>query len=209
MGGSARSQHACGGGHPTGPQGGLDASVTGARAERGYPPRITPLSPLNTGRGVIVTLRAMSMRRVAVIAALAMLALAVPLTAVAAPAPEPPATPLSAYRVPGVTTPTARAMVARQGVDVLGGGRDYLEVRATPAQAGRLRAGGLRLVPLPAVAPVPGLVAPVPASSRSGTGVITPTASSPLSWTRWPRRTPTRWRCPATAGRRRAVHCRW
>jgi carboxypeptidase T len=106
----------------------------------------------------------MSMRRVAVIAVLAMLALGVPLSAAAAPPPSPgpPATPSSAraYRVPGVDNPAARSTVLRQGVDVLGGGRDYLEVRATPAQADRLRASGLRLLPLPAAAPVPGLVAP-------------------------------------------------
>jgi carboxypeptidase T len=106
----------------------------------------------------------MSMRRVAVIAVGAMLALAVPFSAAAAPppSPEPPATPSSAYRVPGVDNPAARSAVLRQGVDVLGGGRDYLEVQATPAQADRLRASGLRLLPLPAAAPVPvpGLVAP-------------------------------------------------
>ncbi|MGH3717550.1 MAG: M14 family metallopeptidase [Pseudonocardiaceae bacterium] len=101
----------------------------------------------------------MSMRRVAVIAVLAMLALAVPLFAVAAPAPSPPAT-QSAYRVAGVGNPTVRSMVVRQGVDVLGGGRDYLEVRATPAQADRLRASGLRLLPLLTAVPVPGIVAP-------------------------------------------------
>lgn len=104
----------------------------------------------------------MSMRRVAVIAVSAMLALAVPFSAAAAPpaSPEPPATPSSAYRVPGVDNPSARSTVLRQGVDVLGGGRDYLEVRATPAQADRLRASGLRLLPLPAAAPAPGLVVP-------------------------------------------------
>lgn len=104
----------------------------------------------------------MSIRRVAVIAVLAMLALAVPPSAAAAPppSPEPPATPSSAYRVPGADNPATRSTVLRQGVDVLGGGRDYLEIQATPAQADRLRASGLRLLPLPAAAPVPGLVAP-------------------------------------------------
>jgi carboxypeptidase T len=103
----------------------------------------------------------MSMHRVAVIAVLAMLALAVPFSAAAAPppSPEPPATPSSAYRV-GVDNPAVRSTVVRQGVDVLGGGRDYLEVQATPAQADRLRASGLRLLLLPPAAPVPGLVAP-------------------------------------------------
>lgn len=101
----------------------------------------------------------MSMRRVALIAILAMLTLSVPLAAVAAPsAPSPP----PAYRVLGVGNPTARSMVARQGVDVLGGGGDYLEIRATPAQADRLRASGLRLLPLRTALPppLPGLVAP-------------------------------------------------
>ncbi|MGB6226463.1 MAG: M14 family metallopeptidase, partial [Pseudonocardiaceae bacterium] len=46
------------------------------------------------------------------------------------------------------------------GVEVLGGGRDYLEVRATPAQADRLRASGLQLDSLPAAAPLPVPVAP-------------------------------------------------
>jgi carboxypeptidase T len=128
----------------------------------------------------------MSMRRVAVIAVGAMLALAVPFSAAAAPppSPEPPATPSSAYRVPGVDNPAARSAVLRQGVDVLGGGRDYLEVQATPAQADRLRASGLRLLPLPAAAPVPvpGLVAP--GEFPIGYRVITPTARLPLSWTR-------------------------
>jgi carboxypeptidase T len=103
----------------------------------------------------------MSMHRVAVIAVVAMLALAVPFSAAAAPppSPEPPATPSSAYRV-GVDNPAVRSTVLRQGVDVLGGGRDYLEVQATPAQADRLRASGLRLLLLPVPAPVPGLVAP-------------------------------------------------
>ncbi|MBV9729148.1 MAG: zinc carboxypeptidase [Pseudonocardiales bacterium] len=102
------------------------------------------------------------MRQVAVIAVLAILALAVPLSAAAAPppSPEPPVTPPLAYRVPGMDNPVTRSTVLRQGVDVLGGGRDYLEVQATPAQADRLRASGLRLLPLPATAPAPGLVAP-------------------------------------------------
>ncbi|MGH3921047.1 MAG: zinc carboxypeptidase, partial [Pseudonocardiaceae bacterium] len=92
------------------------------------------------------------------IAVLGLLALAVPLSATAAPPPPPE--PVSAYRVQGMDSPAARTAVLRQGVDVLGGGRDYLEVRASPAQAERLRAGGLRLLPLPALVPVPGVVAP-------------------------------------------------
>jgi hypothetical protein len=98
------------------------------------------------------------MRRIAVIAVLAMLALVVPFSATAAPAG--PAMPLAAYRVPGVNNPGARTAVANQGVEVLGGGRDYLEVRATPGQAERLRASGLRLISLPAAAPLPVPVAP-------------------------------------------------
>ncbi|MGA8516872.1 MAG: M14 family metallopeptidase, partial [Pseudonocardiaceae bacterium] len=63
-------------------------------------------------------------------------------------------------RVPGLDSPAARTAVANQGVEVLGGGRDYLEVRATPAQADRLRASGLQLDSLPAAAPLPVPVAP-------------------------------------------------
>ncbi|MFZ0876410.1 MAG: M14 family metallopeptidase, partial [Pseudonocardiaceae bacterium] len=60
----------------------------------------------------------------------------------------------------GLDSPAARTAVANQGVEVLGGGRDYLEVRATPAQADRLRASGLQLDSLPAAAPLPVPVAP-------------------------------------------------
>lgn len=103
----------------------------------------------------------MSMRRVAVIAVLAMLALAVPFAAAAAPPAPGPTAPLpSAYRVSGVDNSAARSTVARQGVEVLASGRDYLEVQATPAQADRLRASGLRLVPLTTSTPMPILVAP-------------------------------------------------
>ncbi len=101
------------------------------------------------------------MRWVALVAAWGMVALGVPFFASAAP-PAPPE-PVAAYRVVGVDNPATRTAVLHQGVDVLGGGRDYLEVRASPAQADRLRADGLLLVPLPALpaAPaVPGLVAP-------------------------------------------------
>ncbi|HKR49832.1 MAG TPA: M14 family metallopeptidase [Pseudonocardiaceae bacterium] len=100
----------------------------------------------------------MSLRRAAVIVVLGMLVVAVPVTAAAAP-PAPPA-PVAAYRVQGVDNPAARTAVLRQGVDVLAGGRDYLEVLASPEQAERLRACGLRLLPLPALPPVPGVVAP-------------------------------------------------
>ncbi|MGH3872762.1 MAG: M14 family metallopeptidase [Pseudonocardiaceae bacterium] len=84
-----------------------------------------------------------------------MLVVGMPLAATAAP-PEP----IAAYRVPGLDSPAARTAVLHQGVDVLGGGRDYLEVRASPEQAQRLRASGLRLLPLPALPAVPGVVAP-------------------------------------------------
>lgn len=93
----------------------------------------------------------MPARRVAVIASLVMLALAVPLTATAAAPlqPGPESETESVYRVEGLDTPAERTAVARQGADVLGGGRDYLEVRATPQEADELRASGLRLVSLP------------------------------------------------------------
>lgn len=89
----------------------------------------------------------MSVRRLAMIAALAALTLAVPLYAAAEPPPSPP-DPVSTYRILGLDTPADRTEVARQGIDVLGGGADYLEVLATPAEADRLRATGLRLVEL-------------------------------------------------------------
>ncbi|MGH4024462.1 MAG: M14 family metallopeptidase [Pseudonocardiaceae bacterium] len=97
----------------------------------------------------------MPVRRVAVIAALATLALAVPLTATAAPPPPEPG-PASVYRVPGLDTAAERTAVVRQGVDVLSGGPDFLEVRATPGEADELRANGLQLVPQP-LAPLPAL----------------------------------------------------
>ena len=102
-----------------------------------------------------VTVRGMSVRRVVVSAVLGILALVVPISAAAAPAP-----PSSVYQVPGVDNPSARTAVANQGVEILGGGRDYLEVLATSAQAERLRASGLRLGSLPAAAPLPVPVAP-------------------------------------------------
>ncbi|MGH3785120.1 MAG: M14 family metallopeptidase [Pseudonocardiaceae bacterium] len=91
---------------------------------------------------------------------LAVLAVAVPVSATAAAPPQPPPEPMAAYRVAGVDDSAARTAVLREGVDVLGGGSDYLEIRATPTQADRLRASGLRLLPLPALPTVPGLVAP-------------------------------------------------
>jgi carboxypeptidase T len=103
----------------------------------------------------------MPIRRVAVTAALALFALAAPLTATAAvsavqPPPSPPPGE-SNYRVQGVDTAAERSEVARQGVDVLGAGRDYLEVRATPQQADRMRASGLQLLDLPALPGLPGV----------------------------------------------------
>jgi hypothetical protein len=86
------------------------------------------------------------------------LALAVPLSATAAPPPPPE--PVVAYRVQGMDSPAARTALLRQGLDVLGGGRDYLEIRATPAQADRLRASGLALLALPAEGPALVPVAP-------------------------------------------------
>ncbi len=100
----------------------------------------------------------MPVRRLAVIAVLGMLVLVVPNAATAAPPPPPE--PVSAYRVQGMDNPAARTAVLGQGVDVLGGGRDYLEVLASPAQAERLQASGLQLLPLPALPPVPGVLAP-------------------------------------------------
>lgn len=93
----------------------------------------------------------MPARRVAVIAALAMLALAVPLTATAAAPlqPGPESETESVYRVEGLDNSAARTAVTRQGVDVLGGGPGYLEIRATPEEADGLRATGVHLVPLP------------------------------------------------------------
>ena len=100
----------------------------------------------------------MSVRRVAVIATLATLALTAPLSATAAaPAPDPGTE--SVYRVTGLDSPAERTAVVRRGVDVLGGGPDYLEVRATPRQAEEMRADGLALLPQP-LAAVPGLPGP-------------------------------------------------
>ncbi|MGH3763642.1 MAG: M14 family metallopeptidase [Pseudonocardiaceae bacterium] len=96
----------------------------------------------------------MSMRRVAVIVVLGLLALGVPLSATAAP-PDPAPSPPVTYRVVGADSSAARNAVVRQGAEVLSGGSDYLEVLATPAQADRLRASGLRLIPLAVAAPVP------------------------------------------------------
>ncbi|MGH3687712.1 MAG: M14 family metallopeptidase [Pseudonocardiaceae bacterium] len=100
----------------------------------------------------------MSVRRIVVVVVLGMLALAVPFSAAAQPpSPEPPVALSSAYRV---DSPLARDALAREGVEILGGGRDFLEFRATPEQAQRLRASGLRLHTLPAEAPALVPVAP-------------------------------------------------
>ncbi|MFN2536214.1 MAG: M14 family zinc carboxypeptidase, partial [Pseudonocardiaceae bacterium] len=96
----------------------------------------------------------MSMWRVVVIALVGMLALGVPFSATAAP-PQPPPPPPATYRVAGVDNPAIRAAIARQGAEVLSGGRDFVEILATPAQVDRLRASGLRLAPLPAATPIP------------------------------------------------------
>ncbi|MBV9011747.1 MAG: zinc carboxypeptidase [Pseudonocardiales bacterium] len=106
-----------------------------------------------------MSMRRSAMTAVSVMAVLALLALAVPLSAAAA-APPLPETAASAYRVVGVDNPAVRSTVLRQGVDVLGGGRDYLEIRATPVQTDRLRRRGLRLLALPAPTLVPTPVAP-------------------------------------------------
>lgn len=82
-----------------------------------------------------------------------------PLSAAAAP-PEPPPAPSSTYRVEGMGNPAARTELVREGTEILGGGRDFLEIRATPAQVARLRADGLRLIPLAAAAPAATPVAP-------------------------------------------------
>ncbi len=97
------------------------------------------------------------MRRVAVMVLLGVLVVVPGAATAAQPAPPEP---VSAYRVLGMDSPAARTAVLEQGVDVLGGGRDYLEILASPAQAERLRAGGLGLLPLPALPPVPGVLAP-------------------------------------------------
>ncbi len=75
-----------------------------------------------------------------------------PIAAAAPPEPDDPATP---YRAEGLESPAERSEVARSGVDVLGGGRAHLEFRASDAQAARLRARGLELLPLPELPPLP------------------------------------------------------
>lgn len=99
---------------------------------------------MSRGRRVVVTL-------------LAIAALALPAAATAA-AP-PPAEPSAPYRVTGADTPGERTAVARSGVDVLTGGRNAVEVRATGTQADRLRAAGFELQPLPEV-PAPPFAGP-------------------------------------------------
>ncbi|MPZ64079.1 MAG: zinc carboxypeptidase [Pseudonocardiaceae bacterium] len=69
-----------------------------------------------------------------------------PVATAAPPEPDDPAAP---YRAEGLGSPAERSEVARSGVDVLGGGRNHLEVRASDAEAAGLRARGLELLPLP------------------------------------------------------------
>jgi murein tripeptide amidase MpaA len=85
--------------------------------------------------------------------------LAIALPAAATAAPPPPAEPSAPYRVEGAGTPGERTAVARSGVDVLTGGRNAFEVRATDAQADRLRAAGFELQPLSEV-PAPPFAGP-------------------------------------------------
>lgn len=100
----------------------------------------------------------MSRRQTVLASLLAIGVLTVPPLAGAAP---PPVTdPGSPYRVSGLDSVAERTDVARSGVDVLGGGRDHLEVRADDAEAARLRARGLQLVPLPEL--------PLPRAPRAG-----------------------------------------
>jgi carboxypeptidase T len=83
-----------------------------------------------------------------------MLTLGVPLSATAQP-PQPPPPPPSTYRVLSADSVAARTAITRQGAEILSIGRNFLEIRATPAQVKQLRAGGLQLVPLTVAAPVP------------------------------------------------------
>lgn len=106
----------------------------------------------------------MFVRRTAVITALAVVVLAVPLSATAADPPPPE----SVYRVQGVDTPGERTAVSRQDVDVLGSGPDHLEVRATPEEARRLREAGLTLVPLLPTAGAPTAGAPTAGDFPAG-----------------------------------------
>ena len=101
----------------------------------------------------MVTLRAMSKWRLVMVALVGTLVLSVPDSATAAP-PEPPP-PSSTYRVVGLDNPAARTAVARQGIEILSGGPDYLEIVATPEQAAGLRASGLRLIPVAGASAVP------------------------------------------------------
>ncbi|MDQ3906354.1 MAG: M14 family metallopeptidase [Actinomycetota bacterium] len=82
------------------------------------------------------------------------LTLGVPLSATAQP-PQPPPPPPSTYRVLGADSAASRTAITRQGAEILSSGRNFVEIRATPAQVEQLRAGGLQLVPLTAAAPVP------------------------------------------------------
>ena len=76
------------------------------------------------------------------------LALVSPATAGAVPpdpAPEPPA---AVYQVLGADSPARRTALAARDVDVLTARPGRVEVRVTEAEARRLRADGLRLVPV-------------------------------------------------------------
>lgn len=89
----------------------------------------------------------MTGRRRTVVSVLLMIgALVLVPVAAAAPPSDEAAAP---YRVGGLDSAAERSDVARSGVDVLGGGRDHLEVRAAPAEAAELRSRGLQLQPLP------------------------------------------------------------
>ena len=75
------------------------------------------------------------------------LALISPATAGAVP-PVPPEPPATVYQVLGADSPQRRTALAARDVDVLTAGPGRVEVRVTESQAQRLRADGLRLVPV-------------------------------------------------------------
>ncbi len=100
----------------------------------------------------------MSRRCTIVLGLLMVGALVLPPVATAAPPPgDDRADP---YRVEGLDAPAERTDVARSGVDVLGGGRGHLEIRASDAEAARLRVRGLELLPLPELPELPELPNP-------------------------------------------------
>ncbi|MQA17220.1 MAG: zinc carboxypeptidase, partial [Pseudonocardiaceae bacterium] len=92
----------------------------------------------------------MTRRRAVVFGLLAIGALVLAPAATAAPPPGD-----DPYRVEGLDTSAERSDVARSGVDVLGGGRGHLEIRASDAEAAELRARGLELLPLPELPALP------------------------------------------------------